>query len=138
MARIKLSKITEPDPAPFKVHLMVRAGRILRARGGPVREFSTKNEAVKFAARQLGGHYAVYRNHKKIWRVPVTRSSPLGRSAGFALHVRPLASGKRKRLSDPSPMFCFLSSARHGADWSAPPRLTARTISKNSGRCALE
>ena len=59
----------EPDPAPFKVHLMVRTGRIMRARG-PVREFSTKDEAVKFAGRQLGGHYAVYCNHKKIWPVP--------------------------------------------------------------------
>jgi hypothetical protein len=37
----------EPDPSPFKVHLMTRAGRVMRARGGPVREFSTKDEAVK-------------------------------------------------------------------------------------------
>jgi hypothetical protein len=60
----------EPDPSPFKVHLMTRAGRVMRARGGSVREFSTKDEAVKFAGRQLGGHYAVYHNHKKIWPVP--------------------------------------------------------------------
>jgi hypothetical protein len=60
----------EPDPSPFKVHLMTRAGRVMRARGGPVRELSTKDEAVKFAGRQLGGHYAVYHNHKKIWPVP--------------------------------------------------------------------
>jgi hypothetical protein len=52
--------------APFKVHLLTRAGRIMRARSEPVRAFSTKDEAVRFAGRQLGGHYAVYHN-KKIW-----------------------------------------------------------------------
>jgi hypothetical protein len=31
----QLTTHAEPDPAPFKVHLMVRAGRILRARHGP-------------------------------------------------------------------------------------------------------
>jgi hypothetical protein len=50
----------EPDPAPFKIHLMTRAGRVMRARSGPVRAFSTKDEAVRFAGRQLGGEYAVY------------------------------------------------------------------------------
>ena len=65
----QLTTHPEPDPAPFKVRLMVRAGRVLRACGGPVREFSTKDEAVKFVGRQLGGYYAVYRNHKKIWPV---------------------------------------------------------------------
>ena len=59
----------EPDPAPFKVHLMERRGRIMRARD-PVREFSTKDEAVRFADRQLGGHYAVYHKQKKVWPVP--------------------------------------------------------------------
>jgi hypothetical protein len=59
----------EPDPTPFKVRLMVRAGRVLRASGGPVREFSTKDEAFKFAGRQLGGSYAVYHQDKKIWPV---------------------------------------------------------------------
>jgi hypothetical protein len=58
----------EPDPASFKVYLMVRAERTLRVRGaGPVRAFSTKDEAVKFAGRQLGGHHAVYHKHKKVW-----------------------------------------------------------------------
>jgi hypothetical protein len=57
---------SEPDPTPFKVHLM----GIRRERRGPVREFSTEDEAVKFAARQLAGHYAVYHNHKKIWPIP--------------------------------------------------------------------
>jgi hypothetical protein len=61
----------EPDPAPFKVHLMTKAGRIMRARSEqPVRAFSTKDEAVKFAGRQLGGDYAVYHKHKKVWPVP--------------------------------------------------------------------
>ena len=61
----------EPDPAPFKVYLMVRAERALRARGtAPVRAFSTKDEAVKFAGRQLGGHHAVYHKHRKIWPAP--------------------------------------------------------------------
>jgi hypothetical protein len=54
----------EPDSAPFKVHLMTRAGRVMRARSEPVRAFSTKDEAVRFAGRQLGGHYAVYHKHK--------------------------------------------------------------------------
>jgi hypothetical protein len=57
----------EPDPAPFKVHLLTRAGRVMRARSEPVRAFSNKDEAVRFAGRQLGGHYAVYHKHKKIW-----------------------------------------------------------------------
>jgi hypothetical protein len=43
----------EPDSAPFKVHLMTRAGRVMRARSEPVRAFSTKDEAVRFAGRQL-------------------------------------------------------------------------------------
>jgi hypothetical protein len=60
----------EPDPAPFKVYLMTRAGRIMRARSEPVRAFSTKDEAVRFAGRQLGGHYAVYHKHRKIWPAP--------------------------------------------------------------------
>jgi len=45
----------EPDPAPFKVHLLTRAGRVMRARSEPVRAFSNKDEAVRFAGRQLGG-----------------------------------------------------------------------------------
>jgi len=40
----------EPDPAPFKIHLMTRAGRVMRARSGPVRAFSTKDEAIRFAS----------------------------------------------------------------------------------------
>jgi hypothetical protein len=64
----------EPDPSPFKVHLMTRAGRIMRARGGPVREFSTKDEAVKFAGRQLGGR-GVPQPQENSAR-PVTRSHP--------------------------------------------------------------
>jgi hypothetical protein len=31
----QLTTHAEPDLAPFRVHLMVRAGRILRARHGP-------------------------------------------------------------------------------------------------------
>jgi len=57
----------QPDPAPFKVHLLTRAGRVVRARSEAVRAFSAKDEAVRFAGRQLGGHYAVYHKHKKIW-----------------------------------------------------------------------
>ncbi len=60
----------EPDPAPFKVHLLTRAGRVMRARSEPVRAFSNKDEAVRFAGRQLGGHYAVYHKHKKVWPAP--------------------------------------------------------------------
>ena len=57
----------QSDPAPFKVRLLTRAGRVMRARSEPVRAFSAKDEAVRFAGRQLGGHYAVYHKHKKIW-----------------------------------------------------------------------
>ena len=60
----------EPDPAPFKVHLLTRAGRLMRARSEPVRAFATKDEAVRFAGRQLGDHYAVYHKDKKIWPPP--------------------------------------------------------------------
>jgi hypothetical protein len=56
-----------PDPAPFKIYLMARGGRVMRARSAPVRTFSTEDEAVRFAGRQLGGHYAVYYKHKKVW-----------------------------------------------------------------------
>jgi len=57
----------ETDPTPFKIHLMTRAGRVMRVRSEPVRAFSTKDEAVRFAGRQLGGDYAVYHKHSKIW-----------------------------------------------------------------------
>ena len=60
----------EPDPAPFKVHLLTRAGRLMRARSEPVRAFATKDEAVRFAGRQLGDHYAVYHKDRKIWPPP--------------------------------------------------------------------
>jgi hypothetical protein len=59
----------EPDPAPFKVHLLTRAGRAMRAPSEPVRAFSTKDEAVRFAGRQLG-NYAVYHKDRKIWPTP--------------------------------------------------------------------
>jgi hypothetical protein len=64
----------EPDPAPFKVHLLTRAGRVMRARSEPVRAFSTKDEAVRFAGRQLGGNYAVYHKDRKIW--PISHEAP--------------------------------------------------------------
>jgi hypothetical protein len=59
----------EPDPAPFKVHLLTKAGRVMRARSEPVRVFPTKSEAVRFAGRQLGGYYAVYHKDRKIWPI---------------------------------------------------------------------
>ena len=59
----------EADPAPFRV-LTERAGRVMRARSQPARAFSNKDEAVRFAGRQLGGHHAVYHKHKKIWPAP--------------------------------------------------------------------
>ena len=64
----------EPDPAPFKVHLLTRAGRAMRAHTEPVRPFSTKDEAVRFAGRQLGGNYAVYHKDRKIW--PISHDAP--------------------------------------------------------------
>ena len=66
----QLSTHPEPDPAPFKVHLLTRAGRVMRARSEPVRAFSTKDEAVRFAGRQLGGNYAVYHKDRKTWPTP--------------------------------------------------------------------
>jgi hypothetical protein len=44
----------QSDPAPFKVHLLTRAGRVMRARSEPVRAFSTKDEAVRFLSRPSG------------------------------------------------------------------------------------
>jgi hypothetical protein len=78
----------EPDPAPFKVHLLTRAGRVMRARNEPVRAFSNKDEAVRFAGRQLGGHYAVYHKHKKVWPAPRNEKPSPARSpaAGAAHH----------------------------------------------------
>ena len=66
----QLTTHPEPDPAPFKIHLLTRAGRVMRARSEPVRAFSTKDEAVRFAGRQLGDHYAVYHKDRKIWPPP--------------------------------------------------------------------
>jgi hypothetical protein len=60
----------EPDPAPFKVHLLTKAGRVMRARSEPVRAFCTEDEAVRLAGRQLGGYYAVYHKDRKIWPIP--------------------------------------------------------------------
>jgi hypothetical protein len=34
------------------------------------RHLRAKDEAVRFAGRQLGGHYAVYHKHKKVWPAP--------------------------------------------------------------------
>jgi hypothetical protein len=70
MARNMITTHPEPDPAPFKVHLLTKAGRVMRARSEPVRAFFTKDEAVRFAGRQLGGHYAVYHKDRKIWPIP--------------------------------------------------------------------
>jgi GAF domain-containing protein len=70
LTEMMVSSHPEPDPAPFKVHLLTRAGRVMRARSEPVRAFSTKDEAVRFAGRQLGGHYAVYHKDRKIWPTP--------------------------------------------------------------------
>jgi len=64
----------EPDPVPFKVHLLTRAGRAMRAHTEPVRAFSTKDEAIRFAGRQLGGNYAVYHKDRKIW--PISHDAP--------------------------------------------------------------
>jgi hypothetical protein len=54
----------KPDPTPFKVYPMMRSKRM---RGGPTREFASKEEAIKFAGRQVGGYYAVYQRGRKIW-----------------------------------------------------------------------
>ena len=72
----------EPDPAPFKVHLLTRAGRVMRARSGPVRAFSTKDEAVRFAGRQLGGTYAVYQQgQENLAKSRMTRFAEVARCA---------------------------------------------------------
>jgi hypothetical protein len=70
LARNMITTHLEPDPAPFKVYLLTKAGRVMRARSEPVRAFSTKDEAARFAGRQLGGHYAVYHKDRKIWPIP--------------------------------------------------------------------
>ena len=57
----------EPDPTPFKVYAMRNEARSKRVRGGPTREFASKEQAIKFAGRQVGGYYAVYQRRRKIW-----------------------------------------------------------------------
>jgi hypothetical protein len=44
-----------PDPTPFKVYSMTNEARSKRMRGGPTREFASKEQAIKFAGRQVGG-----------------------------------------------------------------------------------
>ena len=44
-----------PDPTPFKVYSMTNEARSNRMRGGPTREFASKEQAIKFAGRQVGG-----------------------------------------------------------------------------------
>jgi hypothetical protein len=56
-----------PDPTPFKVYSMTNEARSKRMRGEPTREFAFKEQAIKFADRQVGGYYAVYQRHRKIW-----------------------------------------------------------------------
>ena len=57
----------QPEPTPFKVYLMTSEARTKHTRGGPTREFASKEEAIRFAGRQVGGSYAVYYQGKKIW-----------------------------------------------------------------------
>jgi hypothetical protein len=64
----QLSTHPEPDPAPFEVHLLTRAGRVMRARSEPVRGFSTRKPSDLRV--QLGGNYAVYHKDRKIWPIP--------------------------------------------------------------------
>ena len=52
---------------PFKVYPMTNEARSKRMRGGPTREFASKEQAIKFAGRQVGGYYAVYQRGRKIW-----------------------------------------------------------------------
>jgi hypothetical protein len=56
-----------PDPTPFKVYSMTNEARSKRMRGEPTREFASKEQAIKFADRQVGGYYAVYQRRRKIW-----------------------------------------------------------------------
>jgi hypothetical protein len=89
----QLSTHPESDPAPFKVHLLTRAGRVMRARGEPVRAFSTKGEAVRFAVarRRLGRQeQAVPR------RYLVTRNAGLGHRRQFRRHRISFGAGHRK------------------------------------------
>jgi hypothetical protein len=69
MATRTLNNSTEdkPDPTPFKVYPMTNEARSKRMWGGPTREFASKEQAIKFAGRQVGGYYAVYQRGRKIW-----------------------------------------------------------------------
>src|SRR5207248_11605851 len=55
----------KPDPTPFKVYPMTNEARSKRMRGGPTREFASKEQAIKFAGRQVGGYYAVYQRGRE-------------------------------------------------------------------------
>jgi hypothetical protein len=67
MAADEKSTEDKTDPTPFKVYPMTNQARSKRMRGGPTREFASKLQAIKFARRQVGGHYAVYHRRRKIW-----------------------------------------------------------------------
>jgi hypothetical protein len=51
----QLSTHPEPDPAPFEVHLLTRAGRVMRARSEPVRGFSTRTKPSDLRVASLAG-----------------------------------------------------------------------------------
>jgi hypothetical protein len=55
----------ESDPAPFKVHLLTRAGRVMRARSEPVRTFATKDEAVRLRVASLANTTQCTTNTRK-------------------------------------------------------------------------
>jgi hypothetical protein len=69
----------------------------MRARSEPVRAFSNKDEAVRFAGRQLGGHYAVYHKHKKVPHVRGIGFHPLRSGPQFEATKQAAAPETRRR-----------------------------------------
>jgi hypothetical protein len=69
----------------------------MRARSEPVRAFSNKDEAVRFAGRQLGGHYAVYHKHKKVPHVRGIGFHPLRSGPQFEATKQAAAPESRRR-----------------------------------------
>jgi hypothetical protein len=69
----------------------------MRARSEPVRAFSTKDEAVRFAGRQLGGDYAVYHKDRKFG--PPRSESPRHTSAYSAVAEKPFGIGRARERS---------------------------------------
>jgi hypothetical protein len=52
---------------PVSLEAMFEAGRVMRGRTGLCERFPLRTKPSDLQVAQLGGHYAVYHKHRKIW-----------------------------------------------------------------------